>query len=178
MKIYIDKQITEDLSKYTNEQLKSWDIYPRKHAQLPIAISNFSLDLNADGYVVLSFKTANHKYLDVQYRTSSSRRIDEDYASKPWSSQGIEISTHEEFQSGDYGDGTAIMSPVSRLMIWLEPDTLAEKQAIGGVVCVLPTKWEYQIIIVPYDRFFPDDEAKFDPIDKLEDDVIYSADLF
>lgn len=178
MKIYIDKQATEDLSKYTDEQLKSWNIDRREHAQLPIAISDFNLGLNPDGYVILTFKTDNHKYLDIQYRTSSSRRVNEDYADKPWSSRGIEICTHEEFKAGDYGDGTAMMLPVSRLIIWLEPDTLAEKEAIDGLMCVMPTKWQYEMIIVPYGKFYSDDDSEFDPIDELEDDVVYGNDLF
>jgi hypothetical protein len=178
MKIYIDKQVTEDLSKYSDEELKLWGIYSREHAQLPIAISDFNLDLNPDGYAILTFKTDNHKYLDIQYRTSSSRRVDEDYKNKPWSSQGIEISTHEEFKGGDYGDGKAMMLPVSRLMIWLEPDTLAEKEAIDGMMCVIATKWQYEMIIVPYGKFYSDSESKFDPIDKFEDDLVYSSDLF
>jgi hypothetical protein len=178
MKIYIDKQYTKDLSCYTDEQLESWGIYSRKSAELPIKISDFDLSLNEDGYAVLSFKTANHKYLNVQYRTSSSRRMDEDYENKPWSSQGIEISTCEEFKSGEYYDGAPMMSSVSRLMIWLEPDTQQEKEAIAGVLCVMPTKCAYQMIVVPYNKFAPRDDSEFESIGELEDDVIYSNSLF
>ena len=178
MKIYIDKQYTEDLSEYTDEQLKSWGIHSRKSAELPIKISNFDLSLNADGYVTLSFTTSNHKYLNVEYRTSSSRRIDKDFKNKPWCSEGIEISTCEEFKSGEYFDGAPMMSSVSRLMIWLEPDTQQEKEAICGVMCVMPTKWAYSMIIVPYDKFAPRDYSEFESIDQLEDDVVYSNSLF
>jgi hypothetical protein len=178
MKIYADKQYTEDLSSYTDEQLKSWGIYSRKSAELPIKISSFDLSLNEDGYAVLSFKSANHKYLDVEYRTSSSRRIDEDYKNKPWCSRGIEISTCEEFKSSEYSDGVPMMLPVSRLMIWLEPDTPAEEKAITGVMCVMPVKWAYEMIIIPYSKFAASEASEFEPISELEDDVIYSNSLF
>jgi len=175
MKIYIDPIRTQDLSNFADDQLEAWGIHSREYAGKPILVKDFRLGLNADGAVAISFKTENHKYLDVQYRMSSSARIDEDYVNKPWGSQCIEISTYEEYQEGDYGNGTPLMLPISRMNIWLEPDTKEEDAAISGVACILPAKWAYEIVIVPFEKFSSDDT---DPIDVFEENTVYTNELF
>lgn len=178
MKIYADRIHTEDLSEFSDEELKSWGIYSREHAQKPIALSDINVELNEDGNVLITFKTNNHKYLNVEYNTSTSARIDEDYKNKPWSSKGLEISSHEEYQAGDYGDGKPMMLPISRMMIWLEPDTQEENDALSGIACDLASKWGYEIVILPYDKFYAPDDNRRDPIEKLEEDYVYTVDLF
>ena len=70
------------------------------------------------------------------------------------------------------------MLPISRMMIWLEPDTKEEADALNGMACILPSKWEYEIVIVPYDRFYAPDDNRRDPIEKLEEGFVYTVDLF
>ena len=178
MKIYADRIRTKDLSKFSDEQLKSWGIYSREYAQKPIAISDINVELNEDGNVLITFKTNNHKYLNVEYNISTSARIDEDYKNKPWSCKGLQISSHEEYQASDYGDGKPLMLPISRMVIWLEPDTQEEHDALSGIACDLASKWEYEIVILPFDKFYAPDDNRRDPIEKLEEDYVYDVDLF
>jgi len=175
MKIYIDTPVTQDLSNFADDQLEAWGIYSRENAAKPIHIKNFRLGLNADGYVAISFATENHKYLDVCYNTWSSARIDEDYVEKPWGSKAIRLSTHDEYQDGEYSVGDPMMLPISIMSIWLEPDSKEEDAALNGVACILPTKWSYEIVIVPFSKFDSDDS---EPISEFEDEAVYTNELF
>ena len=177
MKIYADRINTKDLSDFSDEQLISWGIHSREYAQKPISISDINVELNEDKNVLITFKTNNHKYLNVEYNISTSARIDEDYKNKPWSCKGLQISSHEEYQASDYGDGKPLMLPISRMVIWLEPDTQEEHDALSGIACDLASKWEYEIVILPFDKFYASDDNR-DPIEKLEEDYVYDVDLF
>ena len=70
------------------------------------------------------------------------------------------------------------MDPISRMMIWLEPDTQKENDALNGIACDLASKWEYEIVILPYDKFYAPDDNRRDPIEKLEEGYVYTVDLF
>lgn len=178
MKIYADRINTKDLSQFSDEQLKSWGIYSREYAQKPIALSDINVELNEDKNVLITFKTNNHKYLNVEYNISTSARIDQDYKNKPWSCRGLQISSYEEYQDGELILGTPMMLPISRVTLWLEPDTQEENDAINGIACDLASKWEYEIVILPYDKFYASDDNRRDPIEKLEEDYVYDVDLF
>lgn len=153
MKIYCEDIYTEDLSHLTSDQLKEKDIWNTK----PILIKNFSVGKNTKGQYVINFKTENHKYLNVEYNMSGSGRI----ADGNWA-YAITISTHEEYED----DGLKL--PISRTNIWLEPDNEEEKKLIGGMMCILPEKWEYSLVLIPFEDFYTD-EADIN-IDEFEEE--------
>lgn len=62
-------------------------------------------------------------------------------------------------------------SSISRLTLWLEPDT-QEEDMLRGVMAVLPLKWEYSLVIIPYadmESAAPEGE----PIEEFEEENIY-----
>lgn len=171
MKIYTDPQFTEDISKYTDEELAQCGVYNRECASKPIKLKNVDLYKNEKGQLTVRFETVNHKYLNVRYSTISSRRIEDD-GKKLWSSS-IEIETLEKYPFKDEKTGeTLFNSSVSQLTLWLEPDTEEEEDMLSGVMAVLPLKWEYSLVLIPYadmESAAPEGE----PIKELEEENIY-----
>ena len=172
MKLYANQQSTKDLSRFTDDELKSFGIACREYAQQPIILKNISLNKNSKGQLVLTFDTENHKYLKVEYGMWSNRRVNEDYNEYPWGSHCFGISTPCEYKESDFSDGEPLMLSVSNLEIWLEPDTAEEDTMLSGLACILPTKYSYSIAIIPW-ADLEIDVKEDDIIPNLESDMIY-----
>ena len=173
MKIYIDPQTPRDISSFTDEELLECGVYNRD-VYKPIAIENIRIGKNKEGFVCISFDTKNHKYLDLNYSMWSSARVDEDGSNL--GSKCLELLTQEQIPFKD-DDGKKIFETAySSLRIWLEPDTAEEADLLSGVMSYLPTKWSYEIAIMPY-RVFGIDEKSESLFNVLEDDMVYDFDL-
>lgn len=163
MKIQYDDVYTEDLSNLSKDELNAQDICNIA----PILIKEFSLGLNDKGQYCFNFKTENHKYLSIEYNTSRSS------PNGRWE-QGIGISTYEM-----YDDGDDIKLPISRTHIWLQADTDEENELIRGMISVLPEKWEYSCVIIPYNDFYmTDTHIEIDEFEPENDEgvVVYNID--
>jgi hypothetical protein len=174
MKIYTTSRYTEDLSKFTDEELQSFGIYDRAYAKLPISLDKFEFYLNADGYATVSFGVKSHKYLDVYYNTSTNLRYNNDLKEVPFYPKGISIETQEKFRHKT----ELMMLPVSRLMVWLEPDNKEEAEILNGVACILYSNWHYDMMIVPFDKFNPKENTNDNIVGDLDDDLLYTKDIF
>jgi hypothetical protein len=174
MKIYITSQFTKDLTSITAEELESFGICSLKYAKLPIKLEKFKFYLNEDGYAVISFDTKNHKYLDIDYNTSTNLRYDSDFEEFPFHPRGFSIRTHEKYRH----ETNLTMLPVSRLMLWLEPDNEEEAEIIDGEVCILPSRGHYEIVIVPYSKFKPRENTSDNILEDFDVDVLYTKDIF
>jgi hypothetical protein len=179
MKIYTSSQITQDLSRFTDEDLELFNIPSREDAQLPIKIHSFEFSLNEDGYVVITFGSKNHKYLDVRYNTSTNLRFYNDYKDAPFRPRGLNVETQDRVQYGAIpAKPPYLRSPVSHLTIWLEPDNEKECEIIDGAACVLTCGWQYEIVIVPFEKFRSKQDREEDLIGDLNEDELYIKDIF
>ena len=165
MKIYAEDVFTQNLSHLSKEQLEEQDIWNTQ----PILLKNFNIGKNSKGQYVINFKTENHKYLLVEYNMSGSSRITDG----KWA-RAITISTYET-----YDDGDGLKMPISRTNIWLEADNDEEDKLISGMMCILSEKWEYSLVLIPFEDFYTDEPDL--EIDKFEEEdesgmMIYEID--
>lgn len=156
MKLYITNEFTRDLSRFTDDELKSFGIYDRSAASAPINIDDIAIGKNARGLLVVSILTPNHKYLNINYSMSTNAVGGAERSA--WFSRGFQIQTHDEVP---YSDEDPFMVPVSSLDLWLTPESDEEDESINGVAAALACKWQYDITIVPYKDF---DSRKLDTI--------------
>lgn len=169
MKIYVEPQITEDISQYSDEELKECGTYEREYSTKPIVLSSVSLKKNSKGQYVFSFATKNHKYLNIEYSISSSRRESDD-GKKYWS-RCFRISTCQQYPFKDEKTNKKLFeSSISTLRVWLEPDNDEENELINGKIAVFPTKWQYHVVIIPFEdmKILAENNIK-----TLEEEVIY-----
>ena len=170
MKIYFDSD-TEDLSQYTDEELRECGTYNRETESKPITLENFKLGLNSKGQVCISFDSVNHKYLDVEYAGFSSHRESDD--GKNFPTHRLHLSSQSKYPFKDEKTGKKYFeSPVSRKTISLEPDSEEESDLLHGTISILATKWSYCLTIVPYADLECIGEEIIS-IDKPDDTTIY-----
>jgi hypothetical protein len=108
--------------------------YPKNSAK-SIVISSISFLKNRVGQWVVDFNCASHKYLNVDYNTSTNapnNHITDRNA------QGFTLATQ---------DGSDAM------YIWLIPENGKESIEVEGVAAILPLKWAYSAVIVPFTDF-------------------------
>lgn len=114
----------------------------------PIKLENLRCFKNRHGQWCVEFSSVNHKYLCVNYNTSTNCVNEErcEYGM----AQGITIETGETFKN----DESEFDWPEDSLIIWLVPESEQESDEISGVDAVLPSKWAYSICIVPFEDFY------------------------
>lgn len=154
----------------------------------PILIEDLKAFKNCVGQWVISFQSANHKYLD-EWGTFSGHTFDPDNGGYTTYETGIEFCTSETFVDPD--DGTwayrnsflsigpngghlgkfrwynhpngsgkfyfgnkKVEMPNRTVKICLVPETEQERRELDGTFCVLPLKWTYEIVCVPYEHFW------------------------
>lgn len=115
----------------------------------PILIEGIEVSRNRHGQLLVCFATKNHKYLNVHYGMSSSHVNNEhcDHGS----AQGFEIFTLEQHRP----KGKNFNYPEDSVTLYLIPENKEECEMLCGQACILPTKWSYQICIVPFKDFHP-----------------------
>lgn len=115
----------------------------------PILIDDTELSKNKHGQLLVSFATRNHKYLDVDYGSLHShvpgKHCEHGMA------RGIDISTQEQYRPEDWESD----KPEDSVTLYLIPESEEERELLCGRACILPTKWAYQICIVPFGDFYP-----------------------
>jgi hypothetical protein len=119
----------------------------KEEGKTPIELENIKLSENKHGQIILSFNTKNHKYLDINYNTSSSH-VDGEYCE--FGSRGFVIETNDLFQPKEL----SFEIPESSLTLYLIPESDEEKQKLWGISAILPQKWSYVICIVPFEDFY------------------------
>lgn len=100
-----------------------------------IKLNHHTVYKNRVGQWVVDFGCHYHKYLNVDYNTSTNapnNRITDRIA------HGFTVSTLDDEDA---------------LYIWLIPETEEESNEIEGVAAILPLKWAYSAVIVPFTDF-------------------------
>jgi len=170
MKLYLDKQMTEDLSRFSNEELESFDIYSREYAQKQILLKGVSLDKNAKGQLVIQFNSENHKYLRCEFGIWTNQCIEDDYETCKFGAKGLRISTFGKFKDEKLGNS---MRPISSLTMWLEAESEEEEKLLNGQALIVPMKWNYVIVIIPWEDIITPDDHDYSPELPCEEDTIY-----
>ena len=102
---------------------------------------------NSKGQWVVSFSSANHKYLNVDYNISSAAPCSESIRFEDGSyafAEGFSIETQETYPD----DGCDM--PHDSVILWMIPESKAEQEELSGVAAILPSKWSYCACIVPF----------------------------
>jgi hypothetical protein len=118
------------------------------NSETPLVLENIECCKNKHGQWCVSFGSKNHKYLYVDYNTSTNF-IDEPLP-VGLSAQGFTIETHEEFKDDD----CELNLPCHSATLWLIPETKEECDELSGVAAICPTKWAYCACIVQFEDFY------------------------
>ncbi len=150
MKFLIEEPKTRNLNAFSNEELKSFGIFQRHHASLPIALSNLVLDVNDKNQLVINATSVNHRWLKVSYNDVGSRRLGTDFFANPFPLRGIKLETSEcVLQKASVINALPHRLPISTMMIWLEPDSAEEHAMLSGQVAVSTAGHSLSIAIIP-----------------------------
>lgn len=148
----------------------------------PIVIENLNVFKNCVGQWVIAFDTVNHKYLEHDGEVSVSSWNDDGIfvwekgitfntyetfvppEGDTW--MGWDSFMRIDSNGGHFGrfrwsnvlrkvwfGHDIIELPNQKVEIFLIPETKEEQEEINGVFCVLPLKWQYQIVCVPFEHF-------------------------
>jgi hypothetical protein len=124
-----------------------------------IVLKNIEAYKNKKGQWCLSFGSVNHKYLGVEFNTSTNALMSIDVMDKAvferleFFAQGFSIETGNP-SAGDWDWKT----------IFLVPESKEEYEEISGVAAVLPTKWHYLCAIIPFNDIYMEDDSYSDHI--------------
>jgi len=64
------------------------------------------------------------------------------------------------------------MLPVSYMTIWFEAESKEEEQMLDGYAYILPTKYSYSIVIIPWDVFDVNTKDE-DKIVNIDEQMVY-----
>jgi hypothetical protein len=128
-------------------KIKITDAYT-EDGKTPILLENIKLSENRHGQIILGFETKNHKYLDISYSIASSH-VDGEYCEFGMA-KGFEIATQERC----IPEGVEREYPESLLTLYLIPENEEEVNKLWAKEAVLPTKWSYEICLVPFHDFY------------------------
>ena len=126
-----------------------------------IVLKNIEVYKNKKGQWCLAFKSENHKYLHVDFNISTNAlgRIGALQTEMlKFSAQGFSIQTGP-YNNEDWDWQT----------IFLVPESEEEYNAISGCAAILPTKWSYECVVVPFEDFYMDEDGDSEPITYKEE---------
>ena len=173
MKIVLDK--TTYLTKEDIDWSKDNDISEEYYKVEPLVLKNLEVYENKSGQICIQFETKNHKYLELSYGMSSSCNMapvdgeDEDkWHNQALWSKAISIGSCNEV----YWKGEDHKRHHFYTNLWLVPESEEEMEKLSGIAVFLPSKWRYEICIVPYEDFYDPSDEKNENME-VEEDRVY-----
>ena len=124
-----------------------------------IVLKNIEAYKNKKGQWCLSFGSVNHKYLEVEFNTSTNALMSIDDTGKAVFERIELYAQGFSIQTGDPCDGDWDWKT-----IFLVPESKEEYEEIQGVAAVLPTKWHYLCTIVPFSDIYMEEDSYSDHI--------------
>ena len=122
-------------------QLYLKTVWDHKRIGTPILLENFKWGFNQQGFFVINFDTKNHKYLDINLNGSTNYRITDD---KQFWTQILTIETQETYKTKNCD------LPAHSMEFYIEAENLKEKNLLDGSCLVVSSKWQYELVVVPY----------------------------
>lgn len=154
MLVYTDSDYCVELSKLksmSDADLAKTNIFREscEYYTSPIALKNVNVKRNAKGYLTIHFETHDPKYLNI-FPAMSYRSWGVDAGVNcEYGSRGIIINSQSEYFDARLG----FNRPCQTLELILEPETKEEADMLKGVVATMPSKYEHDLVIVPFSDF-------------------------
>jgi len=142
MKITFTKNDIENLSPFSDDQLKEHGIYLREIK--PIDINDFFFWKNKKGHYALGFESKNYKYLKFEFNRTSFGSGD------GFGIQFLDVMSWDEVPFVDEnGEVSNFKVPVAKREILLQPENDEENDMLRSRI-VEYSRWNHYIVFVPF----------------------------
>jgi hypothetical protein len=165
MKIIFTKNEIENLSPFSDDQLKEHGIYSREIK--PIDINDFFFWKNKKGHYALGFESKNYKYLKFEFNRTSFLPEDK------YGIHFLDVMSWDEVPFVDEnGEVSNFKVPVAKREILLQPENDEENDMLRSRI-VEYSRWNHYIVFVPFVEI-EDCPSSDSFIDEPESDVEYT----